>query len=291
MHLFQVGVGSGGMVVLDLLARDGALKRATLLDPDLYLPHNTHRHIFPESKVGRLKVELAAEWLRERRPELSVATIAADLTDPAKQSEFSSIASECDLGVCAADNEPAKYAFDSLMRTCGKPWTLGEVLSGGIGGWVHRFFPGGPCYGCVASHLQRTVVEAPPTPAPNYANPGGAVAETTVPASKASIQAIASLHALITLEIMSNPKSVGGIENSGSDSPNANGKRDNFTSLLFTLRAVPGVFEEAFRSYRFIVPRAAGCLVCSERPVTQLPETGENLNVALDQALDRLAPQ
>ncbi|HEV3383316.1 MAG TPA: ThiF family adenylyltransferase [Gemmata sp.] len=291
MHIFQVGVGSGGMVVLDLLARDGGLKRVTIIDPDLFLPHNVHRHVFPMSEVGRLKVELAAEWLRERRPELGVACIAADLTDSSKQSEFNGIAAECDLGVCAVDNEPAKYAFDSLMRTHGKPWTLGEVLSGGIGGWVHRFFPDGPCYGCVASHLQRTVVEEPAVPMPNYANPGGAVAEATVPASKASIEAIASLHAVITLEIISSPGSSGDNQRADSGKWNTSTPGETFTSLLFTLKRVPGVFEEAFRTYRFVVPRAQDCLVCSTKPLLKLPETGENLDVALDQALDRLAPQ
>ena len=207
MHLFQVGVGSGGMVVLDLLARDRSLSRVTILDPDIYSQHNVERHLFPPSGVGRLKVELAAKWLHERRPELHVTPIAGDLTDPLQQLEFSRIAAECDLGVCAVDNEPAKYAFDALMRTSGKPWTLGEVLSGGIGGWVHRFLPNGPCYGCVASHLQRTVTEAPPAPPPDYADPAGAIAETTIPASKASIEAIASIHALVTLECLNGVRS------------------------------------------------------------------------------------
>jgi hypothetical protein len=39
-----------------------------------------------------------------------------------------------DVGDCAADNEKAKYHFDALMRRHGRPWTLGEVLSGGIDG-------------------------------------------------------------------------------------------------------------------------------------------------------------
>src|SRR5437660_1706505 len=78
----------------------------------------------------------------------------------------------------------------------GKPWTLGEVLSGGIGGFVHLFKPGGACYGCVASHLKRNVVEeAPPGKAPDYSQPGGPVEETRVPANKASIETIAGLHA------------------------------------------------------------------------------------------------
>src|SRR5205823_8873661 len=142
----------------------------------------------------------AAEWLRERRPGLKVEVIAADLLDPGRQAQFRRLAADCDLGVCAADNEPAKYHFDALLRQAGKPWTLGEVLAGGIGGWVHRFEPGGACYGCIASFLQRSgPTEEKSAPPPDYSQPGGPIRETTVPASKASIGAIAGLHAAITL--------------------------------------------------------------------------------------------
>src|SRR5207248_11474891 len=105
------------------------------------------------------------------------------------------------IGVCAADNEPAKYRWDALMRRLGKPWTLGEVLSGGIGGFVHCFVPGGPCYGCVASFLRRSVtVHA--AKAPDYAQAGGVVPETTIPASRAAIGVVAGLHAQMTLKMV-----------------------------------------------------------------------------------------
>jgi len=279
MTLFQVGAGSGGIVVLDLLARDPRVTRVVLVEPDVFAPHNVHRHVFPASAVGRMKAELAAEWVKERRPELTIETHVADLTDPAMLLTFEKLAAECDVGVCAVDNEAAKYAFDALMRKARKPWTLGEVLSGGIGGWVHRFTPDGPCYGCVASHLQRTVTEAPASPPPDYANPGGPVAETTIPASKASIDVIAGLHALVTLDLLSE---AGSQDNPASQRP---ASEHEFTSLLFTLKRVPGVFDDAFRPFRLRVPKSPGCLFCSAVPV---PHTGEDLDVALDQALARL---
>jgi molybdopterin/thiamine biosynthesis adenylyltransferase len=270
VHLFQVGVGSGGMPVLDMVARDAAVSGVTLVEPDVYKPHNVARHLFPASAVGRLKGELAAEWLRDRRPDLDVRVLTCDLLDPARQDEIVDAVADCDLGVCAADNEPAKYHFDRLMRRAGKPWTLGEVLSGGIGGFVHRFVPGGPCYGCVASHLQRSVV-VDNSKAPDYSQPGGPVEEATVPASRASIAAIAGLHAVLTLEALA--------ETSGSD--------PGFTSLLLTLKRVPGVFEEPFRPFRFRIPRAAECLICRAEESPTAPAS-EDLDVALDQALARL---
>jgi molybdopterin/thiamine biosynthesis adenylyltransferase len=272
-HVFQVGAGSGGIVVLDLLAREAAVTRVTLVEPDVYAPHNVVRHVFPPAAAGRPKAELAAEWVRERRADLAVETLAADLTDPARFGEFVGRAAAADVGVCAVDNESAKYAFDAVMREARKPWTLGEVLSGGIGGWVHRFAPGGPCYGCVASYLKREVTEAPPSGPPDYSDPAARTAETTVPASRASISAVASLHAVVTLEVLA----------AGSES---GAPRDEFTSLLLTLRRVPGVFEEAYRTYRFRVARAPACLVCSRAA----PASGGDLDVAVDQALGRLAP-
>ena len=99
--------------------------------------------------------------------------LVCDLLRSQMQPDLDDAVQSADIGVCAADNEPAKYHWDALMRRHGKPWTLGEVLSGGIGGFVHWFVPGGPCYGCVASHLQRSVtVDKPNAPIiPSRAGP------------------------------------------------------------------------------------------------------------------------
>jgi len=51
-HLIQVGAGSGGMPVLDMLCRDPRITRVTLIEPDVYKPHNVERHLFPPSDVG-----------------------------------------------------------------------------------------------------------------------------------------------------------------------------------------------------------------------------------------------
>src|SRR5207253_2433564 len=200
-HLIQVGAGSGGMPVLDLLCREPAVTRVTLIEPDLYKPHNVERHMFTLDAVGQPKAELAQQWLKERRPDLEVSVLVCDLLDLAAQKEIEHAVAGADIGVCAADNEPAKFHWDALMRRFGKPWTLGEVLSGGIGGFVHWFVPTGPCYGCVASHLKRSVTVDKPK-APDYSQPDGPVHETTIPASMASIHAIAALQALITIDLL-----------------------------------------------------------------------------------------
>jgi molybdopterin/thiamine biosynthesis adenylyltransferase len=256
------------MPVLDMLAQDPRITRVTLVEPDVYKPHNVVRHLFPLTAVGEKKGVLAQRWLQERRPDLEVRLLLYDLLDPNWQETLEQAAAESAIGVCAVDNEPAKYHWDALMRRHDKPWTLGEVLSGGIGGFVHWFVPGGPCYGCVASHLQRSVQVEKPY-APDYSNPAGPVVATTVPAGKAAIQAIAALHALVTLALLDDPAKYA----------------PGFTSLLLTLQRVPDVFEEAFRPHRLRVARRADCLICQARP---MPSSPEELDVALDQALARL---
>ncbi|MBL8792612.1 MAG: ThiF family adenylyltransferase [Planctomycetia bacterium] len=268
-HVFQVGAGSGGMPVLDMIGRDSRITRVTLVEPDVYKPHNVARHLFPRSAVGELKAVLAEDWLRERRPDLQVETLACDLLDPAQQEAIERAVATADIGVCAADNEAAKFHFDLLMRRHRKPWTLGEVLSGGIGGFVHWFVPGGPCYGCVASHLKREATVEKPK-APDYSQPGGPVEEATVPASKASIGAIAGLHAVVTLGLLADGEKY----------------QPGFTSLLLTLQRVEQVFDEAFRPYRFRIPRLADCLICRAEAT---PSSAGDLDVALAQALARLS--
>lgn len=269
-HLLQVGAGSGGMPVLDMLCCDPRIQLVTLIEPDIYKLHNVERHLFPLDAVGKPKAELAAQWLSARRPDLEVRVLPCDLLDPASQTQIEQAASQADIGVCAADNEAAKYHWDALMRRHAKPWTLGEVLSGGIGGFVHWFVAGGACYGCTASFLQRSVTVEKPK-APDYSQPNGQVPEVTVPARKAAIQAIAALHALVTLGLLENPA----------------GYAPGFTSLLLTLERVPDVFDEPFRPYRFRIPRLADCLICQPRPAPEY-SSSEDLDVALDQALARL---
>ena len=88
--------------------------------------------------------------------------------------------------------------------------------------------------------------------------------ETTIPASMASIHAIASLHALVTLDLLTH----------GTDwSP-------GFSSLLLTLQRVPDVFEEPYRPFKFRIARLDNCLIC--RPPAEVKS--EDLDGALEHA-------
>src|SRR5262245_45221977 len=100
------------MPVLDMLCRDARVTRVTPIEPDVYKPHNVERHLFPRSAVGQPKAVLAEQWLKERRPDLEVRLFACDLLSPDAQGEIEQTVRSADIGVCAADNEVAKYHWD-----------------------------------------------------------------------------------------------------------------------------------------------------------------------------------
>jgi molybdopterin/thiamine biosynthesis adenylyltransferase len=265
--IIQVGVGSGGMAVLDLVIRDPHVTEVTLIEPDQFEADNVDRHLIGHRGVGRAKVELATEWVRDHRPDIETRTLSTNLCAGESSSAIDELAARADIGICAVDNETAKYAWDELMRRHAKPWTLGEVLSGGIGGFIHWFAPGNACYGCVASHLQRAI-SMDQGKAPDYSQPDGGMVETKIPASRAAISTIASLHALVTLGLL-------------KDGPNFS---PGFTSLLFSLEPVENVFPQAFKPYRFQIPRAPRCLVCGCADLRK----EEDVDVAVNDALARL---
>ena len=263
MRLVQVGVGSGGIALLDSVARDPRVSHVTLIDPDSFEARNAARHLFGPRAAGRSKVELARDWLADIRPDLAVEAWPIDVTSTPERPRISHALRAADVAICAVDGEAAKYACDELFRAANIPWTLGEVLSGGVAGWVHRFASGGACYGCVASRLGRELPRGDPLhPRADYADPGGQPG-TTVPASKASVAAIAALHALVTLDLLDDKNAAAG-------------------SWLIPLSVVPELFPERFRGRKFETARSADCLICRAAPA------GGDLDALVDAALTRL---
>ena len=203
-HLIQVGAGSGGMPVLDLLCRDPRIDVVTLIEPDVYKPHNVERHLFPLGAVGRSKADVAAEWLTERRPDLEVRVLKSNLLDPLAQPDIEQAgaagrrrhlrrgqrARQISLGPAHA---PARQAVDARRSPQRRHRRLRSLV-------------------CPRRPLLR--LRRQPSAAFRHGRRGEAAgllparrtrAEATIPASKASIQAIASLHALVTLALLDDP--------------------------------------------------------------------------------------
>ncbi len=129
MHLAAAGIGEIGIVDFD---------RVDLSNLQRQLLHGT-------SDVGRLKVESAAERLREINPEVRVTTYETRLS----AANAAAIAEPYDLIVDGTDNFPTRYLSNDLSVLARKPNVHGSIFR--FEGQVSVFAPhlGGPCYRCL----------------------------------------------------------------------------------------------------------------------------------------------
>jgi hypothetical protein len=254
-HLIQVGLGSGGMAVLDMVLKDQRISKCTLIEPDVFKQHNLQRHLFGIDALGFSKAKKASDWVKNRRPDLDLQVFSSTLQECSKEQVFQPDSNEIPIGICAVDNEPAKYHWCSWMREQNVFWTLGEVLSGGIGGFVHVFSPSGPCYGCVCSHLKREGPMDGPEEKSDYSQPTSENPKMRISATFSSIMHIASIHALKTLEMLD-----------GNKDPH---------SLLMPMKKLEGVFEKPWSAICLQIPKNLDCYFCKQNDASSLDIDGE----------------
>lgn len=254
-HLVQVGLGSGGMAVLDLVLKDPRITKCTLIEPDVFKQHNLQRHLFGMDALGVSKAKKAAEWIQNRRPDLDLRVFSSPLQECSKGLVFLPDTKMVTVGICAVDNEAAKYFWCAWMREHKISWTLGEVLSGGIGGFVHVFNPVGPCYGCVCSHLKREGPVDGPEEKVDYNQPTSENPTMRISATFSSIMHIASIHALKTLEIL-------------------DGTEDSH-SMLMPMKKVEGVFDNPWNAIGLKIPKNPDCYFCKKDDTSGLDVDAE----------------
>ena len=143
-YLAAAGVGSLGIVDHDLVDESN-LQRQIL--------HNT-------SRVGRPKVESAAQTIRELNPDVDVV-----MHDDVLTSENAmEIIGKYDVIVNGCDNFPTRYLVNDACVFLRKPMVDGSVLK--FEGMVKVFLPDSGCYRCMYPS------PPPPEMAPNCAEAG-----------------------------------------------------------------------------------------------------------------------
>src|SRR5437899_9776528 len=78
VKVLVAGCGSGGASVALQLVMSG-IRNFTLMDRDVLGPENVIRHVCGRSFIGRKKADAVAEGLRDRNPNVNIATIDADV--------------------------------------------------------------------------------------------------------------------------------------------------------------------------------------------------------------------
>ena len=138
------GCGNVGSHLVPHLARTPALRRVVLTDPDVYERRNLRGQDIRAADLGRAKVEVQAERLRQIRPELEVVAVADGLeTLPLAHFRNAIVFS-------ALDSRLARLHLNQVAWRAGSPWIDTAVDGPGLLCRVSVHRPGleSPCVEC-----------------------------------------------------------------------------------------------------------------------------------------------
>jgi molybdopterin/thiamine biosynthesis adenylyltransferase/rhodanese-related sulfurtransferase len=139
-----VGAGGLGSPIALYLAAAGVGK-LVLVDFDRVEESNLQRQIlYGQRDLGRLKVEVAAERLRQTNPLIEIEARAERFAaDNARR-----LLDEVDLVLDGTDNFPTRYLVNDACVLYGKPFVYGSIYR--FEGQAALFAaPAGPCYRCL----------------------------------------------------------------------------------------------------------------------------------------------
>ena len=156
-----VGAGGLGSPTLLYLAAAGVGKIGIIDDDKVDITNLQRQVIHSTAAVGSLKVESAANRIRELNPEIEIIehNIRLDVSNALE------LLSDWDIVIDGTDNFPTRYTINDACEILGKPWIFGSI---------HRFegqvtvfnFNGGPNYRDLFPNAP------PPELAPNCAEAG-----------------------------------------------------------------------------------------------------------------------
>ena len=238
-----VGLGSGGMAVLERLAMCGVGKWS-LYDPDHLEAVNLAKHSAKRSDLGRSKVQIATEWLRDRNPS---ALIERTVGDVFTEAQFSDDVSTASVLVCAVDNPAAREFVNDVCVKTGVPCVSGAVFRTGLGGEVYAYIPGETgCLACktrvtndIDDWLELTEEETQKI----Y---GMGEADFIASGLAVDIALVASLHAHYIISLLAGKKS------KYLTPP-------SFNQLTIALRRVNGLFESMYETTRALIRPQGEC--------------------------------
>ena len=146
------GLGGVGAEVVKNL-RGLGFRRYVLIDHDLLEATNLNRLPYRAADVGKLKVDLAASFIRDLDPEADIQCLPNRVEDPDAQRALT----ESDLIISGVDSDAARLSIQVLAARYLKPVVdigSGIILKSGtrsvsaMGGQVSVYVPGGPCLAC-----------------------------------------------------------------------------------------------------------------------------------------------
>jgi molybdopterin/thiamine biosynthesis adenylyltransferase len=151
-----IGLGSGGSVVIDQLARAG-IGHFILWDMDRLESHNIGRHICTLDDIGRRKVFAVHDHIKSINPNAKVKCIDKDVISRSSYKDLEQAINTSDLIIVATDNNASRYTINDVAWQQGKTAIYGRAFIRALGGDVIQVIPGlTPCYAC---HTGNRVVD------------------------------------------------------------------------------------------------------------------------------------
>lgn len=139
-----IGVGGLGCPAAQYLAGAG-IGKLCLVDHDRVSLSNLHRQVlFSESDLGKPKVEVAREKLRQLNSEIEIEILQEALTLENAENLFR----QYDIILDGTDNFETKYLINDAAILAGKPWVSASIYKNE--GQLSVFnFKDGPSYRCL----------------------------------------------------------------------------------------------------------------------------------------------
>ena len=139
-----IGAGGLGSPASLYLAAAG-VGRITLCDFDVVDASNLQRQVlFGTSDLGRSKVRVAAERLRDLNPRVEIAPVEDRVTS----ANVAALVGAHDVVVDGSDNFTTRYLVSDACVLAGKPYVYGSIFR--FEGQASVFHtPAGPCYRCL----------------------------------------------------------------------------------------------------------------------------------------------
>lgn len=143
-----VGTGGLGNPITERLAAMGVGK-LRIVDRDVIEFSNLHRQtMFTEQDVGKVKVEVAAERLRQLNPDCNIEALPVSVGEHSADE----VVKGCDVVVDALDSVNARYALNRACVDAKIPFVTGAAV--GVAGQVFTVLPGvSACYHCIFPDL------------------------------------------------------------------------------------------------------------------------------------------
>jgi molybdopterin/thiamine biosynthesis adenylyltransferase len=142
-----IGLGTGGAHAAIELAKCG-VGNFTLVDRDRLSVGNVVRHPGGISQVGRYKVNVLRDLIREKNPDAHVSTVSAEVTFETQDS-IKELIAQANVVLCGTDNRPSKLLVNKLCVEANVVAIYGGAFRRAFGGQVLRVRPRqSPCYEC-----------------------------------------------------------------------------------------------------------------------------------------------